>query len=206
MASTPVGVVLAGGLGRRIGGAKAIVALSHRPLISYPVEAVWKALGNVAIVAKFDTELPSMPGAMVWIEPEEPRHPLTGILHALGLAEGRPVVVCASDMPLVTAELIRGIAGAAPDGAPAVVASVDGALQPLLGCYQPSALAPLRAAAAHDPRIPLRKAVAGLHPRLYELDDPAYAFNVNSPADLLQAAGMLDRRRAGRPGYPNVKS
>jgi molybdopterin-guanine dinucleotide biosynthesis protein A len=196
---------VAGGLGRRIGGSKAIVELGHRPLISYPVEAVWKALGNVAIVAKIDTELPNMPGAAVWIEPQEPRHPLTGIVHALGLAQGRPVLVCASDMPLVTVELIRRIARMKPNGAPAVVASVDGELQPLLGCYEQSALDPLRRAAC-DPAIPLRKAVAALHPRLFELDDPAYAFNVNSPADLLHAAGMLDRRRAGRSAYPNVKS
>jgi molybdopterin-guanine dinucleotide biosynthesis protein A len=205
-ATGPIGVVLAGGLGRRIGGSKAIVELGHRPLVSYPVEAVWKALGNVAIVAKFDTELPSMPGAVVWIEAQEPRHPLTGIVHALGLAEGRPVVVCAADMPLVTTELIREIAGTEPRGAPAVVASVDGELQPLLGCYQRSALDPLRAAAARDPAIALRDAVAALHPRLYEVEDPACVFNVNSPVDLLQAAGILDRRRAGRPGYPNVKS
>lgn len=190
---------MAGGLGTRMGGSKAIVELVHRPLISYPLEAVWRALGNVAIVAKFDTELPSMPGAAIWVEPPEPRHPLTGILHALCLAEGRPVLVCASDMPLVTAELVRRIARTEPGGAPAVVAAASGAIEPLLGCYQPSALGPLRVA-AEDPGIPLRRAVAALNPRLYEAHDPDDLFNVNSPADLLQAAGMLDNRRGARPG------
>jgi molybdenum cofactor guanylyltransferase len=192
--AAPVGVVLAGGLGSRMGGSKATVNLGHRPLISYPVEAVWKALGNVAIVTKFDTELPNMPGAAIWVEPQEPRHPLTGILHALGLAGGRPVLVCASDMPLVSAELIGRIARADPRGAPAVVAAAGGELQPLLGCYQPSALPPLRAA-AEDSSMPLRQAVATLNPRLYEVEDPADLANVNSPADLLQAAGVLDNRR-----------
>jgi molybdenum cofactor guanylyltransferase len=201
----PVGVVLAGGLGRRIGGSKAIVELAHRPLISYPVETVWKALGNVAIVTKSDTELPDMPGAAIWVEPHEPRHPLTGILHALALAGGRPVLVCASDMPLVSAELVGRIAHTNSGGAPAVVASARGEIQPLVARYEPSALGPLRAA-AEDPGIPLRRAVAALNPRLYEVDDPTDLFNVNSPADLLQAAGMLDRRRAGRARYPNVKS
>lgn len=200
-----MGAVLAGGLGRRIGGDKAVVELVHRPLISYPVEAVWRALGNVAIVAKFDTELPSMPGAEIWVEPQEPRHPLTGILHALGLAEGRPVLVCASDMPLVTSELIGRIARTKPSGTPAVVASAAGEIEPLLGCYHPSALRPLRAAAG-DPGIALREAVASLRPRLFEVEDPSWLFNVNSPSDLLQVAGMLDRRRAGRSSYPNVKS
>jgi molybdopterin-guanine dinucleotide biosynthesis protein A len=190
-------VVLAGGAGRRIGGSKAAVELNRRPLITYPLEAVWRALGGVTIVAKADTELPSVPGAMVWIEPQEPRHPLTGIVHALSLAEGRPVVVCASDMPLVTAELIAGIAQTDPGEAPAVVSSWHGQIQPLLGRYQPSALAPL-SAAVRDTTIRLRDAVAALNPALYEVADLDCLFNVNSPDELLQAAAMLDRRRASR--------
>jgi molybdopterin-guanine dinucleotide biosynthesis protein A len=190
-----VGALLAGGLGRRIGGGKAVVALDRRPLISYPLEAVWRALGNVAIVAKPDTELPNLPGATVWIEPAEPHHPLTGLVHALGLAEGRPVVVCAADMPFVTPELIRGLAGADPAGRPAVVAADRAELQPLLGCFQPTALASL-AEAAQDPGVRVQDAVAGLQPQRYEVDDPELLFNVNTPDDLLQAAAMLDRRRA----------
>jgi molybdopterin-guanine dinucleotide biosynthesis protein A len=190
-----VGVVLAGGQGRRIGGSKSIVALDRRPLISYPLEAVWRALGNVAIVAKQDTELPSVPGATVWVEPAEPRHPLTGILHALSFAEGRPVLVCAGDMPLVTPELVKAVAHADPRGRAAVVAASGGDLQPLLACFQQAALAEL-ADAARESDIPLRDAVARLDPLAYEVDDPELLFNVNTPDDLLQAAAMLDRRRA----------
>jgi molybdopterin-guanine dinucleotide biosynthesis protein A len=193
----PVGVVLAGGAGRRIGGSKALVELNHRALISYPLEAVWRAVGNVTIVAKPDSELPGVPGAAVWIEPQEPRHPLTGIVHALSLADGRPVMVCAADMPLVTAELIERIACADPGETPAVVASCRGELQPLLGCYQPASLAPL-SDAARDSRIRLRDAVAALGPTCYEVEDPDLVFNVNSPDELLQAAALIDRRRASR--------
>ena len=191
----PLGVVLAGGRGRRMGGAKALVELAHRPLISYPLEAMWRALGNVAIVAKTDTRLPELTGAVVWVEPDEPRHPLTGIVHALGLAGARPVVVCAADMPLITSELIGAIAAAPADGRPAVVASLGGELQPLLARYEPGALAPL-SAALRRPQIPLREAVAALAPARFEMADPECLFNVNSPAELLQAAALLDRRRS----------
>jgi molybdopterin-guanine dinucleotide biosynthesis protein A len=202
----PIGVVLAGGLGRRIGGAKARVELHRRALISYPVEAVWRALGNVTIVAKIDSELPTLPGVAVWVEPQEPRHPLTGIAHALGMSAGRPVLVCAADMPLVSPELIAAIAHADPGQAPAVVASSGGELQPLLGCYQPAALEPLSAANAAG-GIALRDAVAGLVPSIYEVDDPDELFNVNSPDELLHASAILDRRATRGPGaYPNVKS
>jgi molybdenum cofactor guanylyltransferase len=187
--------VLAGGQGRRIGGAKATVRLDRKPLVSYPVDAVWRALGNVAIVAKPDTRLPNLPGTTIWIEPPEPRHPLTGILHAMGLAEGRPVVVCAGDMPFVTPSLIAAIAFAEADRAPAVVASALGELQPLPARFEPSALGPLRRAAS-NPGVALREAIAALHPVPYEVEDPDCLFNVNTPDDLLQAAGMLNRRRA----------
>jgi len=105
-------VILAGGAGTRIGGSKAVVNLNGRPLISYPLEAMWRALGQVAIVAKIDTELPSVAGVTVWIEPDEPRHPLLGVVHALGLADGRPVLVCPVDLPFVSPGLIRRIVDA----------------------------------------------------------------------------------------------
>jgi molybdenum cofactor guanylyltransferase len=189
-----VGVVLAGGLGRRIGGAKATVALDGRPLISYPLDAVWRAVGNAVIVAKADTELPGLARTSVWIEPPEPRHPLAGIVHALGLAEGRPVVVCAGDMPLITAEIVAAIARTDPGSRPAVVAISQGELQPLLACFRPAAL-PRLADAMRDPGVALRDAVGSLDPALLEVEDPELVFNVNSPDDLLQAAALLDRRR-----------
>jgi molybdopterin-guanine dinucleotide biosynthesis protein A len=193
----PIGVILAGGIGRRIGGSKAIVGLSGRPLISYPLQAMAGALEQVAIIAKADTKLPSLPGVTVWIEPDEPRHPLVGIVQALALADGRPVLVCAADLPFVTSDLIGRLANADPQGAPAVLAAHKGEIQPLLGCYRPSAI-DLLGPAAREAKVPLRAAVSALRPHLIEVDDPDLLFNVNAPDDLLQAAAMLDRRQAPR--------
>ncbi|MGA2924399.1 MAG: molybdenum cofactor guanylyltransferase [Solirubrobacteraceae bacterium] len=197
----PIGVVLAGGLGRRLGGDKAIVELAGRPLISYPLEALAAALREVAVIAKSDSELPSMPGVTVWIEPDAPRHPLIGLIEALGVAGDRPVVVCAVDLPFVSPALITRLAQADPGKAPAVIASCRGAMQPLLGCYYRRALGPLRAA-AQTPDAPLTEIVAALSPRLLEVEDPDELFNVNAPEDILQAAGLLDRQRT----HPKVKS
>lgn len=188
----PVGVVLAGGLGQRMGGAKAMVELAGRPLICYPLEALVATLDEVAVLAKADTELPSLPGATIWVEPQLHHHPLVGISQALALAGGRPVVVCAVDMPFVTPKLVRRLAARDPAGAPAVVASRRGAIQPLLGCYQPSALDLFEPA----PDRPLRELISAINPRLLEVDDPDALFNINSPADLLRAAATLERRSA----------
>ena len=193
----PIGVILAGGSGRRIGGSKAIVALAGRPLIAYPLEAVREALGDVAIVAKADTQLPSLPGVTVWIEPDEPRHPLVGIMQALALAEQRPVLICAADLPFVTSELVAELANADPGRAPAVLAALRGDVQPLLGCYQPEALE-LLAPTASVPDRPLRESVAEIGPVALEVSNPDLLFNINTPDDLLQAAAMLDARSPRR--------
>lgn len=194
----PIGVILAGGKGRRIGGSKAIVELCGRPLISYPLAALQASLGDVAVIAKADTELPSMPGVTVWIEPELPRHPLVGIVEALALAAGRPVLVCGVDLPFVTPELIGRIAATDPLDAPAVVPICAGKLQPLLALYLPAALN-LLGRGSHIADAPLRELVAAIGPRPIEIEvgDCDAFFNVNVPEELLQAAAMLDRR-AGR--------
>jgi molybdenum cofactor guanylyltransferase len=114
----PVGVVLAGGRGRRLGGDKAIVELEGRPLIQYVLEALHEVCDDVAVVAKRDTLLPALAGtADLWIEPDEPRHPLTGVAHALQMAAGRSVLAVAVDLPLIDAapRAAAGLATFPPD-------------------------------------------------------------------------------------------
>jgi molybdopterin-guanine dinucleotide biosynthesis protein A len=196
VAAQPLGAVLAGGMGRRIGGAKATVELRGRPLLSYPLAAMTAALADVAVIAKAQTELPPLPGVTVWIEPDELSHPLIGVLHALAMADGRAVLVCAGDLPFVTPAVISMLAAADSGGAPAVIAGGDDIEQPLLGRYEPRA-AELLGALIHDPGIPLRRAMRQIGARVLQLEDPAALFNVNAREDLLRAAGLLDRRQRG---------
>ena len=196
----PVGVILGGGRGLRIGGSKLAVALRGRPLIAYPLAAMQEALPEVAVIAKADVVLPDLPGTMVWIEPDAPRNPLLGIVEALALAGGRPVVVCPADLPFVTAALLAALAGSPDDGAPAVVASCDGVIRPLLGCYWPRAAALLASTArlafdANSDEGSVRAAVDGIGPRRFEVTDATQLFDIDTPDDLLQAAAMLDHAR-----------
>ena len=188
--STVLGAVLAGGPGARMGGGKAVVNLHGRPLISYPLEAVWRALGAVVIVAKADTTLPNLPGVTVWVEPEAVNHPLVGLRYALEMADGRPVLACAADLPFVTPEVVAELARGSRR-APAVIASAGGQVQPLLGWYSPRALAPLRAV---DPEsgMAMRELVDSIGAARIEVD-PELLFNVNTPSDLLQATAMIDQ-------------
>jgi molybdopterin-guanine dinucleotide biosynthesis protein A len=173
------GAILAGGAGTRLGGvSKAMLELDGRPLAAHVAAALGEVCERVAIVCKSETELPELPGIERWDEPEEPRHPLTGIVHALEQANG-PVLVCAVDMPWVTADACRSLLDAAP-GSPAAVAVAEGEMCPVFGVYSPDVLYPLRAG---PPDAPLRETVAALEPARVALP-PALLRSVNHPEDL----------------------
>jgi molybdopterin-guanine dinucleotide biosynthesis protein A len=184
-----VGVVLAGGRGRRLGGDKAIVELEGRALVHYPIEALHGVCDDVVVVAKRDTILPPLSGvADLWIEPDEPRHPLVGVGHALRLAVGRPVLVVAVDLPLMDAATLRAIMTAELHDGVAVVPRVHGRLQPLCALYTPRALPGL---ADFDSDARTTEVVEALGVRVLDgLDETAF-YNVNAPEDLLQASVIV---------------
>jgi molybdopterin-guanine dinucleotide biosynthesis protein A len=187
-----IGAVLAGGGGRRIGGDKAMVELEGRPLVHYPLNVLRAVLDEVAVVAKQSTVLPGLDVEIaIWLEPEEPRHPLAGVVHALRCARGQPVVVVAGDMPFVTRSLVAALARERSRGAAAVVPWAGGRLQPLCARYEPRALGAL---AGCDLTAPLSDAVGALGPRILEWPDEEPFFTVNSPEDILQAAALLGGR------------
>ncbi len=187
-----VGVVLAGGGGRRIGGDKAVVSLDGRALLEHPLAALRRALGEAAVVAKRDTVLPGLPADVaIWPEDDEPRHPLTGIVAALRAARGRAVLVVACDMPLVGGDLLAALARAPAGGAPALVPRAGGRLQPLCARYEPAALGALQ---DFDQDQAATDAVLAIGPAILEWADEQAFFNVNTPEDLLQASALLAAR------------
>ncbi len=202
-AAPALGAVLAGGAGSRLGGAKPTAELAGRPLVSYPLAALAAAGIEPLVLAKRETELPDLAGAVgegaaaprLIVEPDEPRHPLTGIVAALRAAGERPLVVLACDMPLAAPALLAALA-AAPE--PLVVPSPGGLLEPLQARYSASLLPALEGALQRA--SPLRQTVAALGPRL--LGDAEIArfgppdrlfLNVNDPADLALAESILRR-------------
>ncbi len=184
-----VGAVLAGGLGRRAGGDKAMLPIGGRPMVSYGLAALREALDSEpVVVAKRGTALPE--GVAVWVEPDEPRHPLTGIVHALERAGGRDVMVLAVDLPLVPAGVVQGLLDAAEASrGPVVVAcEPDGRVQPLCGVYSASGLVRLRAASVAGGRM------SGVIQEMgaVAVEVPVgVLFNVNTPADASRAEVLL---------------
>lgn len=188
--------VLAGGRGRRLGGAKATAPLGGRPLISYPLAAAAAAGLEAVVVAKPGSALPAELGVPVWDEPAEPVHPLAGVVHALERAGG-PVVAVACDMPWVAPGLLGALAAS---DAPVVAARVAGRLEPFPARFAPEVLPALRDALAREAGV--RASLDALRPA--ELDeaalraygDPArLVAGVNTPEQLAAAERKLGSAR-----------
>jgi molybdenum cofactor guanylyltransferase len=174
--------VLAGGRGRRLGGAKPVAELGGRPLVAWPLEAARAAGLEAVVVAKAGTPLPEL-DVPVWIKPDEPSHPLAGLVFALERAGGRAVIGVACDMPHVTADLLARLSSA--DGVVAARADL-----PFPARYEPSALPALREVLEREG--PAREALAALAPAVLGAP-PEELHGVNSPSELAAAAARVGR-------------
>jgi molybdopterin-guanine dinucleotide biosynthesis protein A len=176
-----------------MGESKAGVELGGAPLIARPLAALRGAGLETVVVAKRQTPLPPLE-ADVWVEPDEPSHPLTGIVAALERA-ARPLVVCGCDLPFVPAALLARLA---QHDAPLAVAEAGARLHPLIGRYEPRLLPDLRAALGEERA--LHEVVTELRGELVPVQDYGdtimVTFNVNTPADLKRAQELLERSHA----------
>jgi molybdopterin-guanine dinucleotide biosynthesis protein A len=185
--SPPLGVVLGGGSGKRIGGDKCTVELAGQPLVLYPIHALRRVCEQVVVVAKQDTVLPQLAGeAEVWVEPDEPRHPLAGVVHALRMASARKILVLACDMPLVPEELLRALLKASTDmGAITCCREIA---EPLCAVYTRQALQGLEQFEPGQRATDIVEALGVAH---VEWDDADAVLSVNAPEDLIRAQALL---------------
>ncbi len=187
------GAVLIGGASSRMGRDKAAVELGGTPLATRLARLLDSLCEEVLLVG--GAAPPGTPGRAV-ADPEGPRCALRGLVAALGAARGERVLVVATDLPLVTAALLRGLA--APSGADAVVPRPGPKPQPLCAVYRRAAvLALARERLAAGP-LALQGLLAALRvewvegERLRALDPGGSALvNVNTPEDLARAEALL---------------
>ena len=169
------GAVLAGGASRRMGRDKAFVDVGGRPLASVAIDALRDA-GAREVLAIGGTGLEAM-GCRAVADRWPGEGPLGGLVTALSAATDEAVVVLSCDLPFVTAGAVRSLLEAGGD-----VAMPDG--EPLVAVWSRSTCLPvlLRAFEAGE-RSPLR-VLAGLDVRTVVFDDPAWAVDADTPAEL----------------------
>lgn len=170
------GALLVGGASSRFGSPKALAELDGETL----AERAWRVLGGLCeervAVGKLADGL-SLPFPLI-DDRTGVRAPIAGVAAALRAARHDLCIVLPVDCPLVTADLLAGLADACPEGVDAAVPKTG----PLPGAYRRSALHALEHAVAAG-NLKLRVALDGLSVRTVDCD-PALLVNVNEPGDL----------------------
>ena len=189
-----VGVLLVGGASRRMGESKSELELGGTPLGQWPASAL-------AEVCERRLQVGSAPvSGLGWPCIPDRRAktgPGAGIEAALLYAPGAAVVLCAVDMPFVSAELLAAALVCVAEGSIAAAPRHDGRWHPLCGACSPALLPRLGAWLDAG-----RRDLQGLYDEVGATPiegDPLTAFgdpqslllNVNTPADLARARDLL---------------
>lgn len=192
-----IGVLLAGGEGRRLGGDKAWVELGGRTLAERALEPLSAVVDRVIVSCRLGTTLPPLPGVSeAWVQRDEGGGPAAGLASALRQARGDTILALAISLPLMTERVLRELLAVDASGRCAVLPSLGGRLEPLVGRWSESALPVLDGFAAHPD---LERVAACVHPAVVPFDpaDPAF-LRVQRPEDVLCAHAQLDARRQER--------
>jgi molybdopterin-guanine dinucleotide biosynthesis protein A len=198
----PFGVVLAGGLARRMGGGdKGLLDLGGRPVLDHVLDRIEPQVAAVALNANGDArrfdhyKLPVLPDPV-----ENHPGPLAGVLAGLHWAAangGDRIVTVAADTPFFPADLVpRLLLAAERADAPIALAETKDGRHPTFGIWDVSLKDDLARALADG----IRKIVTwtdghGAVSAQFEAHDGFDPFfNVNTPDDLDLARTMLKER------------
>lgn len=184
------GVILAGGLSRRMGGGdKGLRLLAGRPLIAH-VAGRLAGCAPLSINANGDPDrfqplgLPVIPDSIAGYP-----GPLAGILAAIEWAAGvgaESVLTAPADTPFLPSDLIPRLL---TPGRPAYATGPEGQEHPTIGLWPITAAEELRADLERGMRR-LRDWTAGIGAVPVAFSEEAAFFNVNTPEDLTRAEAM----------------
>lgn len=184
------GIVLAGGLARRmsVGGRevdKGLQPLAGRPMAAWVIERLAPQVGHLAINANRNLDAWTAFGVPVFPDRIEGfAGPLAGLHAAMGIAGTPWIVTAPCDSPLLPLDLVARLAHAAHDGAAQVAVARTGEQpHPVFALVQRALCEDLGAFLASGRR---RIDAWYAHLRVVEVDFPdADAFaNVNTPEEL----------------------
>ena len=188
------GLVLAGGLGRRMGGEdKGLMALAGRPMVAYVLDALRPQVGRLVINANRNCERYAAFGCPVIVDAVEGYlGPLAGVLTALQQCTTEFLVTAPCDAPLIAPDLVaRLYAACTREGTDVAVATDGESRQPVFLLVRATLEPSLRSFLAGGGRKArawlgeLRAAEADLS------DRPDTFLNINDPAELERVEARL---------------
>ena len=204
---TVLGVLLAGGQARRMGGGdKGLSMLGGRPMMERIIERVREQVSTLIINANGDAERFADYGLEVTPDVIEGfAGPLAGVLTGLEWAAAKApgiqwVATFATDAPFVPLNLVeRLMAAEAGEGADLACARSDGRAHPVFGLWPVHLAGDLRWAMIDEDMRKIDRWTARY--KLIEVDfsaDPFDPFfNINAPEHLAEAERLLSAEKRG---------
>ncbi len=199
------GVILAGGLSRRMGGGdKPLLDLAGRPMLAHVIDRLAPQVGALALNANGDPARFAPFDLPVIADPIEGfAGPLAGVLAGLRWAQSnapqaRYMATAAGDTPFFPADFVARTLAAAGDADMIVLARSDGRVHPVFGLWPVAFADDLDAFLTHGES---RKVLAWVDRHANTTTEFAPAriggqsldpfFNANTPEDLETASGLL---------------
>ncbi len=178
------GAVLAGGMGRRMGGVdKGLVEVAGKPMVAWTLDAFEPQVGKLLINANRSQAAYAAFGLPI----VEDRHegfqgPLAGLHAVLSAADTPYVAIVPCDTPRLPADLITRLSAALEqDGTELATAEAGGRVHTLHGLFRRDVLTDLTRALADGQRKPDAWYATRRWSRV-SFDDVAHAFdNINTP-------------------------
>ena len=194
------GVLLAGGLARRMGGGdKCLLELRGRPMLAHAIDRLGPQVAALAVNANGDParfsafDLPVVADVV-----EGFAGPLAGVLTGMVWARAEApgaewLVTAATDTPFFPTDLVARLHAAAADAEVAFAAS-GGRTHPVFGLWRLTLIDDLRRALTEEDERKIDR-FAGRY-RVAEVDFPLRPFdpffNVNRPEDLAEAMRLSE--------------
>jgi molybdopterin-guanine dinucleotide biosynthesis protein A len=138
------GLVLAGGLGRRMGGEdKGLVLLGGRPMVAHVIDALRPQVGSIVVNANRNRDRYAAFGHPVIADAIGGyQGPLAGVLTALQLCRTEFLVTAPCDAPLVASDLVARLHAACVSAAADLAVASDGERQQPVFLLLRASLAP----------------------------------------------------------------
>ncbi|MGB1234767.1 MAG: molybdenum cofactor guanylyltransferase MobA [Planktomarina sp.] len=194
----PYGIILAGGLARRMGGGdKALLPLGSGVLLNQVMNRITFQTANTAINANGDAvrwnafNCPVIPDTVADFP-----GPLAGVLSGMRWAASQGathIVSVAGDTPFFPSDLVLQLMQAAErQGKPIALAATKDGWHPTFGLWPVDLADDLEMELRAGTRKILRWAEKhGMAQAMFSSDDVDPFFNINTPEDLAKAQGMV---------------
>ncbi|MEZ5798091.1 MAG: molybdenum cofactor guanylyltransferase MobA [Paracoccaceae bacterium] len=187
------GIILAGGMGRRMGGAdKALLDLAGRPLVAHVADRIGPQVAALAVSANGDPARLAALGLPV-LPDDLSLGPLSGLLQGLRWAAGQGATLLLSvpvDAPFLPGDLVPRLLMAGEGARPALARS-GGRVHPVCGLW-PTGLAPaLERFLASGAKARVMDFATAHDAALADFPQDGAFSNLNTPEDLAHAEALL---------------